>query len=406
MTATGPITGAAPVTTAPSTPPTTRAQCLRYAGAVLADYPELASKVDKNVAAAAVEEALRDGKFTRDEFNDIFGTSFTEEAWSAYVGHNRLDPETGEYYIATPEEAIFYQEEFHQFSEATGVKFEYFTRCSRVTIIDREEMLAFIGQIFDPNNGELLDALIANNYDAVKQFLEYNTQQNFDAIPDEAARRAAMRAAFLGLWQDPSPNGGRDKVEMFFYGQLNNLNTYARDNGFRLDDLGLQDPLVAQQFLDTVFTPYLCGSGDDLARGQAALNDGTYDTIATFAENVADLRELLRDTDALPYVVKTEGGRDIHLSDLEPGDAHFTKALELLAQGADRAAIEAELDQCAVIARPSAPPPALAGAAPNGGPASAADVPHVDPDSLAETEPEMAAAGVAPTGSQVDVQVQ
>lgn len=369
-------------------------------------------RYDLDDTQAQLEAAFRSGGvLTQDEWEEATGLEITDEAWRGLGGSlMETDEETGELVFTSPQDLQRALEHFQTFSQITGISLSYFCHCDQVTIVNSEELVAWMDSLSSEQLSQMChNRALAPVIEAVlERALDGESLDRRDGEP-ESAYFNRLENALITLRTHPQK---RDYWNMLGVALLNQLNNTADENDMDLSELNLQDPLAARHFLNGVFSDFIFHTPAAETEGEDApvrsdLTAEEYSGLEQFAEQIGQLRTIVNGAP-----VRTEGSgadaREITLDDLDPDSEQFQDVLGMELTEANRPAIMAALARCPLYVCTPAhiQPPA---ADPTLSPITAApsvtgphDVEQVDPEVLIAQQEEAEGVVHTPDGPVIE----
>jgi len=316
-------------------------------------------ELDDAAAAQKLKAAMQDGQLTRAEFEAAFETDITEEAWNAFIGRSQggIQDGTGEaegqYVITNIGHLTKYFKHFQNYNEATAaagkpISFAYFCTCDEITEVSDEALVDFLLRLDATQIGQLvikykdfLKDYLSSRLGLIDTNITMSTEDLYRALED------GLKLLINVAKSDPEY---MERLELVGVAMFNKLQESARENHLNLSKLSLEDPLVAGRFMQDVFLGFVTGTSQG-----SDITDEQFDSIKDLSKQVAQLRELLGDTDEDPFVIRTENEREITLDDLDPNTNQFRFALTFLDPPNKEAILEA-LSVCDCLPAPAAHP--------------------------------------------------
>ncbi|PIS30433.1 hypothetical protein COT42_03015 [Candidatus Saganbacteria bacterium CG08_land_8_20_14_0_20_45_16] len=232
------------------------------------------------------EEFNHGGHLNRYNFNRHFGTHMTRDAWRALThGRERID---------SWDEMNGYLREFEDFSRATGISFRYWSQCGHIVTVNQAALGRQLEYIQDA------ETIVRNNWQLLMRVMSFilpgnNYEGELNDVEHEPDRSAREEAVIQSLIHDftTEVQGDPHRRELLAMALFNQLEGHARrENGVRLDRLGLQDPVVAERFARTQFNDWIMrsdpNSPDSVTRDEAR-------AVRRFSRDIEGLRSMRLD---------------------------------------------------------------------------------------------------------------
>lgn len=346
--------------------------------------------------ARELQEAMRDGRLTRREFNGIFssdssGLHVTQEAWDAFIF--RRQGEEG--VIRDIGSLNRYFREFQNFADGTGITFAQFADSDHITRIPPAQMFSFMSGMI--GSDDCLRALLQR-----RDFRDLAEQVVQRYVPDylRGANRADVRLSdslmqellynalrrMLETARTGSGQGNplvcRRGLEMLGMVFLNHLVNSPAGREFDVNDLPLGDPLNAQHFLSRILLAHLTGyeefpqqapsilappAGEEAVAGEspAAVDhvgqeeeaDPDIRPAALTHERMAEMNAFSRRVARLRTMIGADPVLTRLLNNADDRSPAFQQALALVDEGASLARITPLLKQGQSVEDTPVPPP-------------------------------------------------